>query len=190
MCAAPKKACVCCCARVFLCLCEKKNFWREESKNLKKTERRKAPHHTPFKSKMSEVWFWIKSREKKNRLHTREERKARCQVERERERSHAYITRNYCYNFSLSLSSQNNPKNFFGFSSFAFLAFLLTIPFLLFFLASASLFACSIFFLRSSCILRISSGFISGPNPPKAFMMVTLFLLLLLLLFFCFRCCR
>ena len=107
-----------------------------------------------------------------------------------RERSHAYITRNYCYNFSLSLSSQNNPKNFFGFSSFAlaFLLFFALIPFLLFFLASASLFACSIFFLRSSCILRISSGFISGPNPPKALMMVTLFLLLLLL-FFCFRCC-
>ena len=139
---------------------------------------------------MNEVVFVDKSprREKKKADYTRMERKARCQVERRR--SHAYITRNYCYNFSLSLSSQNNPKNFFGFSSFAlaFLLFFALAPFLLFFLASASLFACSIFFLRSSCILRISSGFISGPNPPKALMMVTLFLLLLLL-FFCFRCC-
>jgi len=87
---------------------------------------------------------------------------------------------------TLSLSSQNNPKNFFGgfSSSFALGAFLL------FFLASASLFARSIFFLRSSCILRISSGFISGPNPPKALILMATFLLLLfLLLFFRFRCC-
>ena len=102
------------------------------------------------------------------------------------------------FSLCLSLSSQNNPKNFFGFSSFASGAFffffaLVVVPFLLllFFLASASRFACSIFFLRSSCILRISSGFISGPNPPKALMMGT-FLLLPLLppLLFCFRCCR
>jgi len=183
---------VCVVVRVFfyvLCLyARERNFGEEKSKifckNPKKTERRIEERH-PFLSERDERLGTFGDK-KKSRLHAHGEKSTMSSREEEITRIHNEEL--LLQLFSLSLSSQNNPKNFFGFSSFALaFLFLLTIPFLLFFLASASLFACSIFFLRSSCILRISSGFISGPNPPKALMMVTF--LLLLLLFFCFRCC-